>query len=304
MTQKKWCLIIFCILSFTGLHSQIMHVATYNLRYANHDDSLNGNGWGQRYPVISQLIRFHDFDIFGTQEGLYHMLTDLADSLPDYSFIGIGRDDGKQAGEHSAIFYKNKKFTLLKNGDFWLSTITDRPNKGWDAVLPRICSWGEFRENKTGFRFFFFNLHMDHIGVQARAESAKLVLKKVKEMAGEIPTILTGDFNVDQTSESYALINTSGVLEDCYVLSPLRYALNGTFNNFKSDRKTNSRIDHIFVSRQFRVNRYGILTDSYRAEAAEPSGAGMDSLSNTAFRSKYTARQPSDHFPVMVEISY
>ncbi len=186
-----------------------------------------------------------------------------------------------------------------------MSTITDRPNKGWDAALPRICSWGEFKENKTGFRFFFFNLHMDHIGVQARAESAKLVLAKVKELAGNRPTILTGDFNVDQNNESYRLINTSGSLRDAYELSPVRYALNGTFNNFRPDNKTESRIDHIFPSTQFKVTRYGILTDTYRSPASDSTGATTTPNAPREVRlSRYMARVPSDHFPVKIEVTY
>ena len=140
-----------------------MVVATYNLRNANAGDSTNGNGWGQRYPYIAQLVQFHGFDIFGTQEGKYHQLQDLKNAMPGYDYIGVGRDDGKQAGEYSAIFYRTGKFEVLDHGDFWLSTITDRPNKGWDAVLPRICTWGKFRDKQTGFTFLFFNLHMDHI---------------------------------------------------------------------------------------------------------------------------------------------
>lgn len=263
-------------------------IGTYNLRYANHGDSVHGNGWGQRLPVIAGLIRFHDFDIFGTQEGLYPQLQGLRDSLPGYTYIGIGRDDGQHAGEHSAIFYKTAVFTVLDKGDFWLSTITDRPNKGWDAVLPRICTWGKFRENSTGFVFYMFNLHMDHVGVKARAESAKLILQKIREFPAGMPIILTGDFNVDQTSESYALINGSGVLRDCYELSPIKYATNGTFNNFRTDRYTDSRIDHIFVSRQFSVRRYAVLTDTYR----------------TKNDSTVAARTPSDHFPVTAEVQH
>ena len=180
MKKRLASLIILNIVFAISLQAQNMVVASYNIRYANKSDSVNGNGWGQRYPIISQLIRFHNFDIFGTQEGKYHQLNDLKKSLPGYDYIGIGRDDGKQEGEFSAIFYKTNKFTLLKKGDFWMSTITDKPNKGWDAALPRICSWGEFKEKQTGFIFYFFNLHMDHIGVQARAESAKLILKKIR----------------------------------------------------------------------------------------------------------------------------
>jgi len=271
-------------------HAQRFNIGTYNLRYANHGDSVHGNGWGQRLPVIAAQVRFHDFDIFGTQEGLYHMLEGLRDSLPGYAYIGIGRDDGKHAGEHSAIFYKVSMFTLLDHGDFWLSEIMDRPNKGWDAVLPRICTWGKFRETSTGFVFYMFNLHMDHVGVMARAESSRLILAKVKAMRAGTPVILTGDFNVDQTNESYRLINGSGVLRDCYELSPIRLATNGTFNNFRADGKTDSRIDHIFVSRQFRVDRYGVLTDTYRSKEDTTS--------------RYTARTPSDHFPVMAAVEH
>lgn len=251
------------------LQAESMVVATYNLRYANEGDSTNGNGWGQRYPYITQLIQFHGFDIFGTQECLYPQLQDLKAAMPGYDYIGVGRDDGKQAGEHSTIFYRTAKFEVLDHGNFWLSTITDRPNKGWDAVLPRICTWGEFRDKETGFTFLFFNLHMDHIGVQARAESAKLILKKIQEFPKKLPAILTGDFNVDQTSESYLLLDNSGILRDAYQIADFRYAPNGTFNGFHTDRKTDSRIDHLFLTKEFDVQKYGILTDTYRSETEE-----------------------------------
>lgn len=264
----------------SAAQAQNLNVGTYNLRYHNAGDSLNGNGWLQRYPVITQIVRFNDLDIFGTQEGLYDMLVNLQDNLPGYKWIGLGRDDGKQAGEHSAIFYKATKFDLLDHGDFWLSTITDRPNKGWDAVLPRICSWGKFKEKKTGFVFYFFNLHMDHIGVVARRESAKLVLAKVTAMAGNIPTILTGDFNVDQTSESYAVVNNSGLLKDCFTLAPVKLATGGTFNDFNINTDDDKRIDHIFISKQFTAQRYAILTNHNHG------------------------RLPSDHYPVVVVLSH
>ena len=143
---------LFVLCSVFALQAESMVVATYNLRNANAGDSTNGNGWGQRYPYIAQLVQFHGFDIFGTQEGKYHQLQDLKNAMPGYDYIGVGRDDGKQAGEYSAIFYRTGKFEVLDHGDFWLSTITDRPNKGWDAVLPRICTWGKFRDKQTGRR--------------------------------------------------------------------------------------------------------------------------------------------------------
>ncbi|WP_419801668.1 endonuclease/exonuclease/phosphatase family protein [Mucilaginibacter sp.] len=300
-------LLVFFLLITPFAFGQQLNLATYNMRNdnANNGDSARGNGWKQRLPVIAQLVRFHDFDIFGTQECLFHQLKNLETALPDYTYTGIGRDDGKTGGEFSAIFYKKNKFKLLRHGDFWLSEITDKPNKGWDAVLPRICSWGAFQDKATGFKFYFFNLHMDHIGVVARRNSAGLVLQKIKQLAGNAPVILTGDFNVDQTSDSYAVINNSGTLKDAYLLSPVKYALNGTFNDFNPNNKTDSRIDHIFLSKDFKVKRYGILTDSYRSQKA--GGSEKETSANAPKEvalQNYQARLPSDHFPVMVVAGY
>ncbi|SFD17782.1 Metal-dependent hydrolase, endonuclease/exonuclease/phosphatase family [Chitinophaga sp. CF118] len=304
--MKRWFFWVVCfgLLAYTAADAQRITVGTYNMRYDNKDDEEEGNGWKQRYPVIAGMIRFHGFDIFGTQECLRHQLGDIKNSLPGFTFIGVGRDDGKEAGEHSAIFYNTEKFKLLENGDFWLSTITDKPNKGWDAVLPRICSWGKFSDIKTGFTFYFFNLHMDHVGVQARAESSKLVLAKVKAMAGNIPVILTGDFNVDQNNESYALINNSGILKDAYETAAFRFALNGTFNSFNVNGKTDSRIDHIFLTKQFKVEKYGVLTDTYRNKNEDNSTANTGNFPKEVSMQKYTAREPSDHFPVMIVVEY
>ncbi|SDE32651.1 Metal-dependent hydrolase, endonuclease/exonuclease/phosphatase family [Mucilaginibacter pineti] len=290
--KKLILIVLFAVVSCTVVFGQQFTVATYNLRNDNttNDDSVRGNGWKQRLPVIAKLIQFHDFDIFGTQEGLYHQLQNLTAAMPGYAYTGIGRDDGKTEGEFSAIFYKTNKFKLLNHGDFWLSTITDKPNKGWDAVLPRICSWGAFEEIKTGYKFFYFNLHMDHIGVVARRESAKLALAKAKELAGTAPVILSGDFNVDETSDSYAVINTSGVLKDAFELSPLTDAASGTFNNFQLTEMPIGRIDHIFLSNDFTVKRYGILTDTY--------------WSLNRKKKKYEIKLPSDHYPVMIVVEH
>ncbi|MBL4677511.1 MAG: endonuclease/exonuclease/phosphatase family protein [Mucilaginibacter sp.] len=281
--MKKTFTLLFAfvfIAGFSSAQQRQLNIGTYNLRNANKGDSTAGNGWGQRYPWAAKLILFQDLDIFGTQELKHHQITDLTDSLPGYKWLGAGRDDGKLAGEFSAIFYKSTRFQVLKHGDFWMSTVTDKPNKGWDAALPRICSWAQFKEIKTGFTFYFFNLHMDHIGVVARRESAKLILQKIKEMAGNTATILTGDFNVDQTSDSYAVINDSGVLKDTYVLSPIKMAPNNTFNDFNASTAGDKRIDHIFVTKNFKVLRYGILTNTYH---------GLT---------------PSDHYPVEAVMSY
>lgn len=297
-------LLLFLCMSFVG-YAQKMTIATYNLRNDNQGDSIAGNGWQQRCPIIANLIQYHDFDIFGTQECFYHQLENLVDKLPGYAYIGVGRDDGKKEGEHSAVFYKTDKFKLLENGDFWLSQDTKKPNLGWDAACVRICSWGRFEVKETGFKFLFFNLHMDHVGVTARRESAKLILSKIKEMAGDSQVILTGDFNVDQKNESYTLLNTSGILKDSYEMSPIRYELNGTFNNFRINLKTDERIDHIFLTNGFRVSRHGILTECYWTPGEDKNTIDKNgNFPEELSLYKYIPRLPSDHYPVVTIVEY
>ena len=158
-----------------------LDVGTYNLRNKNDGDAQKGNGWDVRKTVVAQLLQYHEFDIFGTQECFYQQLQDLKELLPGYEYVGIGRDDGKQGGEHSAIFYRTDKFEAVESGNFWLSETPDKPGLGWDAACVRICTWAHFRCRETGFEFLFFNLHMDHVGVKARVESAKLVQQKMRE---------------------------------------------------------------------------------------------------------------------------
>ena len=120
--------------------------------------------------------------------------------MPDFAWCGVGRDDGKEAGEYSAILYRKSRFRLLKTETFWLSPEPDKPgSKGWDAAYPRIVTWARFRDLVSGRTFFHFNTHFDHRGERARVESASLILRKVGEIARDQPFLLTGDFNVRDT---------------------------------------------------------------------------------------------------------
>ncbi len=305
MLSKKLWLVGFFLVAFVALgFSQTINVATFNIRNDNNrQDKAQGDGWERRLPVISNLIRFHQFDIVGTQEGLYHQLTGMRDQLPGFAFTGKGRDDGKEAGEFAAIFYDTRKFDLLDEGDFWLSEDTSKPNKGWDAALPRICSWAKLRVKESGKTLYFFNVHFDHVGVKAREESSKLILRKITEMAGNHTTILTGDFNVDQNSASYKVLNDSEILQDSYEMAEVTYALNGTFSGFDPNSMTESRIDHIFLTSDFNVSRYGVLTDSYRTQLTEEERASGNFPKEVKLKD-YRARLPSDHFPVMATIRF
>lgn len=302
MKLSKLLFFLFTFYFVTDVNAQNLNIATYNIRYKNNGDKRDGNGWDLRRPVIADLIKFHDFDIFGAQEVLNEQLKDLSSSLSNYGHIGVGRDNGKEAGEYAPIFFKKEKLKLLKEGHFWLSEKTESPNKGWDAALPRICTWGQFEDINSGLKFYFFNTHFDHVGVTARRESSKLILRKIKELAGDEPTVLTGDFNVDQNNEIFSILSGSE-LKDAYTTAQLKYATNGTFNHFDTNAMTDSRIDHIFLSNCAVVKRYGILTDTYRTPAAKEKkvntgGNFPKELKLEAFE----ARLPSDHFPVMIVV--
>lgn len=289
--MRRNLLIFLCLLlPALGLRAQTFTLATYNIRVDNKGDDKAGDGWKQRNPYVAKLIRFHGFDIFGTEEGLYHQLQDLKAQLPGYQYIGVGRDDGKQGGEHSAIFYNTDKFDLIESGNFWLSPTPDRPGKGWDAACVRICTWGVFRLKHTKFKFVYYNLHMDHVGVTARAESAKMIMERIRADKHHLPAVLSGDFNIDQDNDGFKLIDQSGLLSDAWRIAKFRYINMGTFNGFHPEGLSQGeRIDHIFLTKEFTVEKYGELTDVYRSESIGADG-----------KVKAVARTPSDHFPVMV----
>jgi endonuclease/exonuclease/phosphatase family metal-dependent hydrolase len=236
-----------------------LNVASYNLRYDTPSDDLT-DAWSYRKEAVKNLIRQHDFDIVGTQEGLAHQLRDIGE-LQGYAYVGAGRDDGKSAGEHSAIVYKKDKFALLDSGNFWLSETPDKPGKGWDATCcNRICSWAKFREKSSGKTFYFFNVHFDHEGQVARVESGKLMVQKMHEIAQAEPIICTGDFN--STPETEQVKQLSTFLRDARQQSEVPPAgPEETFNTRFAD-PLQYRIDYIFVSQHFKVNRYATLTDT------------------------------------------
>jgi endonuclease/exonuclease/phosphatase family metal-dependent hydrolase len=262
----------------TVAQAQQIVMATYNLRYANTTDK--GNLWTERKGAVVDLIQYHQFDIFGVQEAVKLQLEDLKTALPSFDYYGVGRDDGQSAGEHSSIFYKKDRFVLLDKGDFWLSQTPEKPGFGWDAKFNRICSWVKLKDKATKKIFFVFNAHYDHQAMVAREESSKLVLSKIKQIAGDSPVVFMGDLNGGRDTNWYLLLANSGMLKDSYGLVEKPYQLNGSFNGFNNNEVRKDVIDHIFVSKHFKANRWAVLTDTY------------------------FGKFPSDHFPVAVEINF
>ncbi|MFC4673733.1 endonuclease/exonuclease/phosphatase family protein [Dysgonomonas termitidis] len=288
--KTRILLYLFAVLSAISMPSRAMDgitdnkneliIATFNLRMDTPNDGVNA--WPNRKEMVKGLIMFHDFDIFGTQEGFKHMLDDIAE-LDGYVYIGAGRDDGKDGGEHSAIFYKRDRFELLDNGNFWLSETPDVPGKGWDATCcNRICSWGKFRDKNNEKEFYFFNVHYDHQGKIARQESSKLLLARIRQIAGNKSSIfVTGDFNAVPTDAPVLILSNDKLLKDSYTISEYPcYGTVGTSNGFKIDIEAKNRIDYIWVTPDIKVKRYGVLND----------------MQNGRF--------PSDHFPVLIQAEY
>jgi endonuclease/exonuclease/phosphatase family metal-dependent hydrolase len=261
-----------------GIQAQTIDVMTYNIRYDNPND--NPNHWDNRKDFLISQLNFYAPDVFGVQEGLINQLKDMDNGLEDYTYFGIGRDHGDERGEFTAIFYSKGNIELLKEGTFWLSTTPEVPSKDWDAALPRICTYGLFKDKQSGVRFFVFNTHFDHVGVQAREESAKLILQKIKELNPDNhPTVLMGDFNLENTSKGIQLIVQQ--MKDTHVEAGSNaFGPKGTFNGFDFTKPVDKRIDYIFVSNGFKVLKSAILSDSK------------------------DLRYPSDHLPVFTRLEF
>lgn len=255
--------------------TQSLNIATFNIRMDTPVDKLDS--WSHRKEMVKGLIRFHDFDVFGIQEGFYHQINDILE-LKEYDYVGVGREDGKTAGEHSAIIYKKDKFKVLDKGNFWFSETPNVPSKGWDATCcNRICSWAKFKDMQTGKTFFFFNAHFDHQGKEARRNSSLLLLANIRKIAGKSPVFSTGDFNATPNDEPIRIIRDDKMMKDSYTVTKQPpYGTQGTFNSFDMNSKMVGRIDYIWVNDGVIVNKYGVLND----------------FQNGHF--------PSDHFPVMI----
>jgi endonuclease/exonuclease/phosphatase family metal-dependent hydrolase len=254
-----------------------INIATYNLRNSHAQDGPNA--WPARKDMVRALIRYHEFDIVGTQEGYADQIDDLA-QMAEFGHVGVGRDDGKSAGEHSAIFFRRSRFTLLDKGDFWLSETPDRPSFGWDArCCHRLASWARLRDRSSARVLFVFSVHFDHEGEVARRASADLMLRKIAEIARNEPAICVGDFN--STPDTVQIQKMSAAMRDARQASKAPpYGPSATFNGFHVDQAPTERIDYVFVDRHFDVLKYAALSDSL------------------------AQRYPSDHFPVVARVVF
>src|SRR5688500_16527496 len=187
-----------------------LRIMSFNLRLDLASDGPNA--WPHRRDWVASLIRFHAPDALGVQEALAHMLTDLDARIPEFARVGVGRADGREGGEFSAILYRRDRLDMLDNGTFWLSPTPEVPgSKGWDAAIERVATWARFRDRVTGCTHVHLNTHFDHIGEQARQESARLIRRRLAAIAGGAPVIVTGDLNADPQSVAYRVFTRDTV---------------------------------------------------------------------------------------------
>ena len=260
------------------LFSQDLKVMTYNIRLSLESDKENS--WDNRKQDALALMNYYHPDYFGVQEAVPQQMTDIKTGLKDYDYVGVGRDDGKNQGEYSAIFYDKNKLDVLKSGTFWLSETPEKPSKGWDAAYNRVCTYALFKLKKSGKMFYAFNVHFDHVGNIARVNSSKLILEKIKELNTEnLPLTLTGDFNLTDETEPIKIISKS--LDNAYYHSKKpHYGPKGTFTAFDVNTVPKERIDYIFVK--------GFETETIRTI--------NDRRENLLY--------PSDHFPILAKIEF
>ncbi|AJW64601.1 Endonuclease/Exonuclease/phosphatase family protein [Elizabethkingia miricola] len=261
-----------------SVFGQELKVMSFNIRMST--DSDKDNSWKNRKEEALHLMDYYHPAILGVQEALPEQMKDIKNGLAGYDYIGVGRDDGKDKGEFSAIFYDTQKLKKLQGNTFWLSETPDKPSKGWDAALNRICTYALFQDLRTQKKFWAFNLHFDHIGNEARKQSSKLILKKMKELNKEnYPVVLSGDFNLTEETEPLKII--AGEMKDSFYNSEKKqYGPKGTFQDFNISVPAKDRIDYIFV-KGFRVLSQRHINDR-----------------------RENLLYPSDHFPVFAELRF
>lgn len=244
-SMKNHLLLLFICLQYI-LPAQTSFM-TFNLRYNNPGDKENC--WEYRKGDIADMLHRYEPDILGIQEGLHDQILYLDSALVDYSYTGVGRDDGKTKGEYSAIFYNTKRFHLLYTKTYWLSDTPDTVSVGWDAAMERIATFAMFSDLKKGDTLYVFNTHMDHIGVQARENSARLILRIIdQQKLWNKRLVVMGDFNatpqespVKLFAEKLQCANNNS--------RETKQGPPGTFNAFNTTEPVTKRIDYIFTNK-------------------------------------------------------
>jgi endonuclease/exonuclease/phosphatase family metal-dependent hydrolase len=252
-------------------------VMTFNIRYATDRDAENR--WTARRQMLIDLLRKQNPDLIGVQEALDQQLSDIVRALPGYTVAGVGRDDGRAAGEYSAILFKSSRFRVAQSGTFWLSETPEAvASRTWGNRIPRICSWARLID-RGGQALWMYNVHLDHESQPSRERSTELLRRRIDARSfPDEPVIVTGDFNVGEDNPAIrTLVRDKAFLDTFRVVHPDEKQV-GTFTGFKIDKIDGPKIDYVLVQ------------------------PGAEVLAAEIVRTARDGRYPSDHFPVVARV--
>lgn len=262
-----------------------LKVVSFNIRYDNPGDSANQ--WSNRRAGVNEFLAQTDADVMGLQEVLHGQLMDLQQGNPRYEAFGVGREDGREAGEYCPVFWKKDKYEVLDKGYFWLSEAPETPGFGWDAACERTAVWVILKDKATGGELLFLNTHLDHRGQEARAQSVDLLLTRANELADGRLTVMTGDFNARPTSGVIrSLTDASNPLAvvDSRSVAEQKEGEEHSFHDFgRTPISERGVIDYVFV----RNGEYTVHNHRYVTETDEPGHVYL-----------------SDHNPVIVSLTF
>ncbi len=260
---RLWLLAVCAALlaGCSGSKETELNVMTFNIRLDVASDSLNS--WQHRKENVGVMLRYYSPAVLGMQEVLKNQLDDLKAALPGYTAVGVGRDDGKEKGEYSPVFFQTDRFYLLKEGTYGLSESPAQIGMlGWDAACPRIVTWVMLQDKKTGVKFCCFNTHFDHQGKIARRESARLLVEKMRDLGEGLPCIVTGDFNGNPDSEPIQIISNEEGIRDTRTTATATYGPKWSFHDFgRLAVGERELLDYIFVKGPIQVNKYRVIDD-------------------------------------------
>lgn len=261
------------IQGFTQKEENAMRIMSFNIRCTN----VGNDTWEDRIDIVTQSIIDGNPDSVGVQEATPEWMETLNKTLGEkYSYVGVGRDDGDNEGEYSAIFYLKDKYNVVDSGTFWLSETPDEVSFGWDAACRRVCTWVVLEDKTTGQKYAHLNSHFDHVGIEARKNSVELIINKAKEFE-DIPVVFTADMNVRQDGDNYNQFVESGVLKDTKFIAPdtMDYC---TYHDTKPTQHDGDIIDYVMINDKFDATVYKVVTE------------GID------------GRYVSDHYPIYADL--
>ncbi|MGD8330568.1 MAG: endonuclease/exonuclease/phosphatase family protein [Acidobacteriota bacterium] len=259
-----------------------LNVMTFNIRYGTANDG--DNDWSLRREAVFEVIEAFRVDVLGVQEALNSQLAEISAALPGYRRIGVGRDDGAEAGEYSAILVDSSRFEVLDEGTFWFSDTPDVPGStSWGNEIPRICTFAHLRDGPANRTFWVFNVHWDHVSQPSRERAAELLMATIGERAAGEPVLITGDFNAGEDNPAFRyLLDSEGAL-----------AL-GMFDTF---RDVHPDATDVGTFNGFEGNTDGDKIDAILASS------GWAVLAADIIRTRRQGRYPSDHFPVIATLA-